>query len=253
MGFYDLSKNERQQAVEAIKAALCEDLVEDSSLTSTITYFSDPDTYVRKAAYLSLSKLYFAFPKYRDTILKRLDGLMVHADFRIRQTVINTAGEIGKKDFGSVMPIFDKGLLDGHHSPRNAVVGSIKKMGEVNPAPVLKWARSYLHHQDKEIRREICHGIELRGRKHPEDILPLLKELQHDKTARVRNTLVHVIGQIAYKKGCLQKVLDHLRSWENQDLVEAALEEIIDVHERYKTFAAMSQDEARKFIATVFG
>jgi HEAT repeat protein len=253
MGFYDLSKNERQQAVDAIKTALCEELVEDSSLTSTITYFSDPDTYVRKAAYLSLAKLYFTFPKYRDIILKRLDGLMDHADFRVRQTVINTAGEIGKKDFGSVMPIFDKGLSDAHHSPRNAVVGSIKKMGEVNPVPVLKWARTYLHHKDKEIRREICHGIELRGRKHPEDILPLLRELQHDKTARVRNTLVHVIGQIAYKKGCLQKVLDHLRSWENHDLVEAALEEIIDVHERYQTFAAMSQDEARKFIATVFG
>ncbi|WP_262919151.1 hypothetical protein [Niabella hibiscisoli] len=40
----------------------------------------------------------------------------------------------------------------------------------------------------------------MRGRKHPQDILPLLKELQYDATARVRNTLVHVIGQIAYKK-----------------------------------------------------
>ncbi|WP_315822668.1 hypothetical protein [Paraflavitalea speifideaquila] len=73
-------------------------------------------------------------------------------------------------------------------------------MGEVNPLPVLQWAAGYLQHPKVEIRREICHGIELRGRKYPQDILPLLKTLQHDKPARVRNTLVHVLGQIAYKK-----------------------------------------------------
>ncbi|MDZ4758612.1 MAG: HEAT repeat domain-containing protein [Bacteroidota bacterium] len=67
-------------------------------------------------------------------------------------------------------------------------------MGEKNPKPVLQWAKKYLHHEDKEIRREIGHGIELRGRTHPEDILDILQELQYDKTARVRNTLVHVLG-----------------------------------------------------------
>ena len=122
-------------------------------------------------------------------------------------------------------------------------------MGEVNPIPVLKWARNYLHHEDKEIRREICHGIELRGRKYPQDILPLLKELQHDKTARVRNTLVHVIGQIAYKKGCIEKVVAHLKSWENKQLVADALKEIIDVHYRYRNFSALTQDGARQYIA----
>ncbi len=49
-------------------------------------------------------------------------------------------------------------------------------MGEKNPEPVLTWAKNYLYHADKEIRMEICHGIELRGRTHPQDILPLLKE-----------------------------------------------------------------------------
>ena len=78
--------------------------------------------------------------------------------------MINAAGEIGKKDFLTVQHFFDKGLFDVHHSPRNAVIGSIKKMGEVNPKPVLLWAKKYLLHPDKEIRREICHGIELRGR-----------------------------------------------------------------------------------------
>jgi len=29
----------------------------------------------------------------------------------------------------------------------------------VNPEPVFKWVKKYLHHPDKEIRREICHGM----------------------------------------------------------------------------------------------
>jgi hypothetical protein len=135
---------------------------------------------------------------------------------------------------------------------RNAVIGSVKKMGEKNPVPVLKWARQYLHHADKEIRREICHGIELRGRTRPQDILPLLRELQFDQTARVRNTLVHVLGQIAYKKGCLETVVADLKTWENKELVAKALEEIIDVHERYKNFAFYSTEETTRYIQQNF-
>ena len=139
-------------------------------------------------------------------------------------------------------------MFDEHHAVRNAVIGSVKKMGEVNPRPVLTWANKYLHHPDKEIRREICHGIELRGRKYPQDILTMLKKLQHDKTARVRNTLVHVLGQIAYKKGCLQTVVLDLKTWDNKELVNDALKEIIDIHERYKNFAVLPQSEAVRFI-----
>lgn len=143
---------------------------------------------------------------------------------------------------------FDKGLFDEHHSVRNAVIGSIKKMGEKNPTPVLSWAKKYLHHPDKEVRREICHGIELRGRKYPQDILPLLKELQHDPTARVKNTLIHVLGQIAYKKGCLETVVKTLNTWSNKELVEKALDEIVDVHHRYKSFAVLTQKQAIAYI-----
>lgn len=121
-------------------------------------------------------------------------------------------------------------------------------MGKVNPVPVLAWAKKYLYHPDEEIRREICHGIELRGRTHPKDILPLLKELQYDATARARNTLVHVLGQIAYKKGCLEIVVDDLNKWENQLLVQEALIEIVDVHHRYRTFAALIQKQAVAYI-----
>lgn len=248
MAFYDLSKQERSHVVATIRDEILHDLA-TNQLIKTIDRFGDNDTYIRKAAYLSTGRIYAGNKNLQPAIIQMLDRLFLQGDYKIRQTVINAAGEIGKGDFGIVQQIFDKGLFDEHHSPRNAVIGSIKKMGEVNPTPVLAWARKYLHHPDKEIRREICHGIELRGRKYPQDILPLLQELQYDKTARVRNTLVHVIGQIAYKEGCLQTVIEHLKAWENKPLVAEVLEEIIDVHYRYRNFSAMTQQEAKQYIA----
>lgn len=251
MGFYDLSKHERLNVVADIGSNILAELG-TREFKKTIQYFSDEDTYIRKTAYLSLGKIYSAKADLRPAIISILDMFLLETDFKIRQTVINTAGEIGKSDFESIKHFFEKGLFDEHYSARNAVIGSIKKMAEVNPNPVLQWARLYLHHEDKEIRREICHGIELRGRKYPQDILPMLQELQHDKTARVRNTLVHVIGQIAYKKGCIQTVVEHLKQWGNKQLVADALEEIIDVHDRYKDFAALTQEQARKYILDNF-
>lgn len=247
MPFYDLSKPEREKVVEQINQQLRADFEKKKS-GRVLLYFSDGDTYIRKTAYLCTGRLYLNEPDLQLAILKQLKTLLTHDDFYVRQTVINAAGEIAKKDFEAVHPFFDTGLFDAHHAPRNAVIGSIKKAGEVNPKPVLQWAKGYLHHPDKEIRREICHGIELRGRKYPQDILPLLKELQYDTTARVRNTLVHVLGQIAYKKGCLKTVIAHLNHWENKQLVADALEEIIDVHHRYRNFAVLSQVEALKYI-----
>lgn len=245
--FYDLSKPERTALVSKIQKDILTDLNTARS-KKTISYFEDNDTYIRKSVYLAISKIYLTHKELQPQIIKTLEALLQNKDFKTRQTVINAAGEIGKTDLKRVQHFFDTGLFDKHHSPRNAVIGSIKKMGEVNPKPVLSWAKKYLHHPDKEIRREICHGIELRGRKYPQDILPLLQELENDKTARVRNTLVHVIGQIAYKKGCLQTVVEHLQHWSNTALVEEALEEIIDVHHRYRNFSHLTQQQAREYI-----
>jgi len=247
MAFYDLTKDERIKVVAGISHAIKAELM-TGKVKKTLAYFGDEDTYIRKSAYQSVGKIYFGDKALQPVIIDTLNSLLLNDDFKVRQTVINAAGEIGMKQFAVVEHIFDTALFDAHHSPRNAVIGSVKKMGEVNPKPVLKWAKKYLHHADKEIRREICHGIELRGRKHPEDILPLLKELEHDKTARVRKTLVHVLGQIAYKEGCLAKVIEHLKTWDNAELVAEALDEIIDVHHRYRNFSAMTQDEARQYI-----
>lgn len=249
MAFYDLPKNERAILVQKIQDELLAD-IRNNSLTKTLQYCSDADTYIRKAAYLSIGRIHKDNPKLLPKIILLLDALLAQEDFKIRQTAINAAGEIGKTDFPITEHFFDKGLFDAHHSVRNAVIGSIKKMGEKNPVPVLNWARKYLHHPDKEIRREICHGIELRGRTHPQDILPLLKQLQFDKTARVRNTLIHVIGQIAYKEGCLKTVMDEIIQWNNRELVKKSIKEIIDVHHRYRNFSALSQEEALSFIQT---
>jgi len=247
MGFYDLSKAERIELVNNINKDIKQDIQHEQS-TKLQLYFSNSDTYIRKTAYQAVGRIYLLSKELQTRIIEVLKDLLKSEDFKIRQSVINAAGEIGKTDFAKVQWFFDTGLFDSHHSAKNAVIGSIKKMGEVNPKPVLKWPGLYLHHADKEIRREICHGIELRGRTHPEDILVLLRELQYDNTSRVRKTLVHVLGQIAYKKDCLEKVVEDLKSWENKELVSDALEEIIDVHHRYRNFSYMTQEEARFYI-----
>ena len=251
MGFYDLDKRKRQRLVENIHQQILSDIIQGTT-DSVVEYFSDEDTYIRKSGYQAIGKIYFSDKKLQKKVLALLGSLLNSESEKVRQTTVNAAGEIGIRDFDPVEIILEKGLFDEHHSVRNAVICSIKKMGEKNPVPTLAFAKRFLNHEDKEIRREICHGIELRGRKFPQDILPLLKQLQNDKTARVRKTLIHVIGQVAYKKGCLETVVGDLKHWENKALVADALEEIIDVHGRYKNFAVKTQEEARKYIEKNF-
>ncbi len=247
MSFYDLEKDKRDSLVIEITSYIEAD-IRNNLRSRLLLYFSDDDTYIRKTAYLAIGKIYQSNKELLTEIIAILNDLFTEDNHKIRQTVVNAAGEIGKWDFHIVKHFFDTGLFDEHHSVRNAVIGSMKKMGEKNPVNVIEWSKQYLHHADKEIRREICHGIELRGRTHPQDILPLLRELQFDKTKRVRWTLVHVIGQIAYKKGCLEKVMADITTWENKELVADAIEEIIDVHHRYRNFSYYTQDEAREYI-----
>lgn len=247
MGFYDLNKEQRLQLADTINKDILFCLQQGKE-SSMISYFSDEDTYIRKTAYLAIGKIWKQHPNLHISICSMLDKLFQSEQEKVRQTAVNAAGEIGMKEFEIVEHFFDSGLFDGHHIVRNAVIGSIKKMGDKNPEPVLKWAVKYLHHSDKEVRREICHGIELRGRTYPQDILPLLKELQYDKTARVRDTLVHVLGQIAYKKGCIGTVVQHLKSWDNKELVLRVLNEIVDVHDRYKDFSVLTQQQAIDYI-----
>jgi 3-methyladenine DNA glycosylase AlkC len=247
MGFYDHTKEERNKLVEKINRNILSDIIENK-VGFIIEYFSDEDTYIRKAAYQAIGKIYFANKELQNKIISLFEKLLREKDPKIRQSTINASGEIAIREFETVEPLFDLGLYDEHHSVKNAVIGSLKKAGEKNPEPVFIFARKYLHHPDEEVRREICHGIELRGRKHPHEVLPLLKELQHEQKARVRNMVIHVLGQIAYEAGCLEKVVADLNHWENKEIVEEALEEIIEVHGRYKNFAAFTQRQAADYI-----
>lgn len=180
MAFYDLPKAERTLLVAEIHTCI-EDELQQGKMDGMYTYYSDEDTYIRKTAYLETGKIFYSKPALQFKILKTLELLLQDADFKVRQTAVNAAGETGKKNFDAVRRFFDTGLFDPHHSVRNAVIGSVKKMGEVNPQPVLEWAGLYLHHEDKEVRREICHGIELRGRKYPQDILPCYRNCKTTK------------------------------------------------------------------------
>ena len=53
----------------------------------------------------------------------------------------------------------------------------------------------------------MVHGIELRGRTHPEDLLLLLMELQNETNRMVWDTVIHVLTQISYKRDSLEKVI----------------------------------------------
>ncbi|QIE58160.1 HEAT repeat domain-containing protein [Rasiella rasia] len=253
MAFYDLTKEERAKKTADIQFELLHAL-KNKTLEPYEHYFNDEDIYIRKVTYLGVGRIYNAETSLRLPIISFLKKLATHQSELVRQTVVNAAGEIGMFQFEAVQPFFDQALNDSHHKVRNAVIGSLKKMSQKNPKPVLIWAAKYIEHPEKEIRREVCHGIELRGRTHPEDVLPLLAKLQFEETKRVRDTLVHVLGQISYKKDCLPKLISALQQWKDMQLVKDSLLEIIDVHseKRYAKFTALTQREVVAYISKSF-
>ena len=251
MGFYDLSKEERKHVVQTLKKDVEEDLAQGKH-TTIEQYASDTDTYIRKNTYLIIGRYYIGHHQKRTTVLEILKNLLGNPHEKIRQTVVYSLGEIGKKHTEEVLTLLERGFHDPHHSVRNAAIGALKQMSEKNPAPTLHFAKNLLHHPDPKIRRIIVHGIELRGRTHPEDILPLLAEVQHDKDATVRSYVIHVVAQSSYKKGCLEKVIATLHTWDNKQLVEKTLQEILDVHKRYEHFSEKTYQEARDYINQQF-
>lgn len=132
MSFYDLKKVERIKLVEQLNKNIYAD-IQKNVLTATIDYFSDADTYIRKSAYQAIGKIYVANNNLQSKIISSLEKLITYTDPKIRQTTINAAGEIGIKEFEVVERFLDKGLFDKDHTVRNAVIGSIKKMGEKIP------------------------------------------------------------------------------------------------------------------------
>lgn len=247
MGFYDLDKNRRQLLLDKLSKDILADL-NSTQKDHLLKYFSDSDTYIRKNAYLYIGRLYRNNEITKEKILVTLSNLLKNNNEKVRQTVVNALGEIGKKDADEVLKIYARAIFDSHHLVRNALIGSLKKMGEVNPKPVLQFAKKFLHHPNYHVRRQVIHGIELRGRTHPEDVLPVLKEVEFEQNRVVKNIIIHVLSQISYKQGCLEKVIDSLKTWKNKELVSKAINEILDVHKRYKNFSAKSYNDAKKYI-----
>jgi len=245
MGYYDLPKEEREQYKSLIENAIVSS-IKINAPNEVMTFLSDNDTYVRKVAYQAIGVLYKQNKEIRPSIVSWLEQLYDNTDEKVRQTIIYACGEIAGVDFSTIENLLSKGMHDPHHSVRNAFIGSLKISGNRNP-DIIAFCEKYILSDDPEIRRLICHGLELRGREHPQEIIGFLKKLQHDKNKRVRQMLIHVLGQISYKKACFCFVENEVSSWGNDDIYEAFQKEVIEVHGRYEKFSELSKKDVIEF------
>ncbi|MCF7920611.1 MAG: HEAT repeat domain-containing protein [Candidatus Cloacimonetes bacterium] len=251
MKYYECPLIVRQSIVRQIYAAIEMDLNEDTPL-GLRAYFSDENTHIRKISYRALGRIYHFRPALQETAIRLLKTLLQDENELLRQSAAYSLGEIGKKHADAIFDLLAVALHDNHHKVRNAVIGALKQMGEKNPKALLQFASAHLHDPDPEVRREIIHGLELRGRTHPADVLPFLKELQWESEKRPRKMIVHVLGQISYKENCLETVLTDLKTWENLELVEEALKEILKVHKSYERFSVKTVEEVIEIIRKEF-
>jgi hypothetical protein len=251
MSYYDLTKEERKVLKQKIEDLILSDLRigENKNIQS---YSSDDDTYLRKIVYLTIGKLYKDNEKQRNYILNLLGSLYQSKDEKVRQTAIYASGEIGKFEFDSIQELLEQAFSDSHHSVLNALTGALKQLGEKNPVPTIAFVKAQLQSVDSQVRAKLLHGLELRGRTHPNDVLPILAKYQNDPEKKVKDTIIHILGQISYKKGCLKQVISSLKGWENTELVYKALEEILIVHQNYRRFSFLSPEEAQELIRKEF-
>jgi len=245
MKYYDLSPVDREMRREEIKNQLLKTL-SLGQYNIAIELFGDSDTHTRKVTYIELGKLYRHQADMKDSILKLLTYFKNHQNEKVRQTVVYAAGEIACIDFDIVEQLIENGLNDGHHSVRNAATGALKIAANKNPS-VLKFCHKYIQSSVPEVRRLVCHGLELRGRTHPQEIVPILKLLQYDKSKRVQDMLIHVLGQISYKEGCFYFVCEEIRTWNNKEIFEKFKKEVIEVHERYSRFSVLTVKEVANY------
>ena len=245
MGYYDLPKEEREQYKSLIENIIVSS-VKSNTNNDVMPFLSDNDTYTRKVAYQSIGNLYKQNNEIRPFIVIWLEQLYDNTDEKVRQTIIYACGEIAGIDFSAIENLLSKGMYDSHHSVRNAFIGSLKISGNKNP-DIIAFCEKHILSDAPEIRRLICHGLELRGREHPQEIIGFLKELQHDKNKKVRQMLIHVLGQISYKKGCFYFVENEVSSWENDGIYRAFQKETVEVHGRYEKFSELSKNDVIEF------
>ena len=72
-----------------------------------------------------------------------------------------------------------------------------------------------MKNSDADVRRQAVHGVELRGRKAPTEILPILKSGLGDISKRVRDMVAHVISEVGNKKHGFNILIEALDEWAN--------------------------------------
>jgi HEAT repeat protein len=248
MAYYDLPKEESLEIDKKIYDEILADL-SNKKADNIVKYFSDNDLYIRKVAYLAFGKIYKNNINLREFIVTILKKLFDNTDVNVRQTIIYACGEIACFNLDVVKEIVQKGLIDEHHSVKNACTGALKKAGEKNYKEVIPFCEKLSKQDNPEIRKLAIHSIELRGRTYPKEIIHILKSMQNDPDKKVRKMLVHILGQISYKKGCFHFVEQEVKSWNNKALFEKYKAEIIEVHGRYEKFSEFSQKYIIEFFS----
>ncbi len=87
MSFYNLTKAERKKEVNAIESAL-RNAIDMDQLSNMIRYFSDPDTYIRRSAYLAIGRICKSDVNLLPKVIKTLENLNSHGDFKVRLTLL---------------------------------------------------------------------------------------------------------------------------------------------------------------------
>jgi transposase len=99
-------------------------------------------------------------------------------------------------------------------------------MRNKNSKSILDHAKKLINNPDPILRSNVINGLNAHRWPHPEDVLPLLYEVQSDFDRKVCNAIVKVLGQVSCRKGCLKKVVDSLDNWDNKEIVKEAKCEI---------------------------
>ena len=215
-GFHDLSKEERTKLVRTTDHVIQQDVRSENS-ENIRRYASDCDTHTRKNTHLIIGQRYHDNHNMRTKILSAPEKLSRDHDEKVRQTVVRALGETGRTNADNIREMLEITLDDTHHP-------------------------------DPNTRQETVHRIEQRERTHPNETLPFLKEVQNNSDRKMRKTVMHALGPISCKKRCLEEVVSDLKEWEDGDLVDATLKEIVDVHRRYEQFSTRTQKEAIEYV-----
>lgn len=240
--------HKKEHEDEAIEEAIKKDLRSGNS-KSIRKYASDGDAWTRKNTAIIMGMIYRDYPDFRERITIVLEELFKYKNIKLKQSIIYSLGEIGKNtsiDEGKILGMLEVSLKDKRRSVRKAVIDALKQLGAKNPEHALKFARKFLHNPDPEIRRGIVQIIETTGETTLEDTLLLLAELQNDPDIKVRKTIIRALGQISYKKGCLEKVISALKKWENKKLVKKSLKEILKVNKRNGKISTKLYEEVKE-------